>query len=175
MPRTRKQNGLASIIDENLDATQGTNAPAWALARYVAEEMTGTADERATIVADAYNARASERSVAVVMKPATIRTYINAHRTWGAVQDGAWHPVHAYQWNRLSKDDDGKRLEGDALVEAWKAIPATRPEAKKSAKDAGMTTLKVTSVVADRVKALADAAGVDVSTVILAALDATKE
>lgn len=175
MPRTRKNNGLASIIDENLDATQGANAPAWTLARYVAEEMTGTADERAAIVADTYNARASERHVASVMKPATVRTYINAHRTWGAVQDGAWHPVHAYQWNRLSKDDDGKRYEGDDLKAAWDSIPATRPEARKSTKDAGMTTLKVTSVVAERVKALAEAAGVDVSTVILAALDATQE
>jgi hypothetical protein len=175
---TRTQTGLESIIRDVIAATRGTYGPYWTLARYVVVEMTGKVAERAETVSTAYqrvnDGTPARRGEGVSLS--TAKHLIGAWRTWGEImtpeRQARMHPLTAYAWrNEAYQTTDGKRtkLVGKALEAAYDAIVGT--PSRKGADGDGLVSIRIPADLRDRLAALAEAAQVDIATVIVSALD----
>jgi hypothetical protein len=164
---------LDTILRTILTTAGKSNAAYWNLARYVAESQANLGETYLTI-ASAWD-RVSAANSVVMLAPAesTVRQLGASAKLWGAVATDRHSPFHAYAWRKLAKPEgaDGKRvtLTGDALQAAWDSIPANRPEPKPNPK--GTVNVKVSVSTHEKLSALADAAGVDIETIIIGLLD----
>lgn len=169
---------LNGIIRSILTATGKANEHYWHLARFVRDAQTKADATYATVrsawMAETETARATDgRAVIEPPTESSVRQLGASAKLWGAVADGTHSPYHAYAWRALAYDvaPDGTRTVkvGDALQAAWDSIPSSRPKPKPTAPTATVA-VKLPKPLAERLQAMAEAAGVDVADVILALL-----
>ena len=175
--KIRKLDTLDNIVSSIIDATADTFTPFWALAFHAAFEMTGTNDERASVVMSAYarirgDAPEGKRQM---LADSSVRQLIACARLWADAVRGndtrmaAMHPFTAYAHRAAAKGTDGKRLEGDALGTAYDGISGT-PTTKQRDSD-GLVTIRVTTATKERLTAIAKESDLDVPTLVAAILD----
>ena len=173
----RKATTLDQLVYECIKADRGTFAPYWALALYAAFNMTGTVAERAEIVASAYTRRigTAPQGRKSPITDSSVRQLVACAKLWSdAVLDNVerqkrMHPFTAYAHRAAAKGEDGKRLEGEALGQAYDSIGGTAPRRKRD--EDGMANVRVSVHTKERLQALAEASDMSVGDIVANLLD----
>ena len=177
MARNVKTTTLDQIIDACIKADRGAFVPYWALALFAAFNMTGTIAERSDVVASAYTRRigTAPQGRKPAITDSSVRQLVACAKLWSdAVLDnverqGRMHPFTAYAHRAAAKGEDGKRLEGEALGQAYDSISGTAPRRKRD--EDGLTNIRVSAHTKERLQVLAEAAGMSVGDIVANLLD----
>ena len=173
----RKVTTLDQIIDACIKADRGTFAPYWALALFAAFNITGTVTERSQVVASEYTRRIGNtpQGRKYPITDSSVRQLVACAKLWSdAVIDNVerqnrMHPFTAYAHRAAAKGEDGKRLEGEALGQAYDSISGTAPRSKRD--EDGMANIRVSEHTKVRLQMLAEASGMSVGDIVANLLD----
>ena len=174
---TRNVTTLNQLVHACIKAERGTFAPYWALALYAAFNMTGTVAERAEIVASAYTRRmdGAPEGHKPGITDSSVRQLVACAKLWSDAVIGnverqkRMHPFTAYAHRAAAKGEDGTRLKGEALGQAYDSINGTAPRRKRD--EDGLANIRVSVLTKERLRALSEASGMSVGDIVANLLD----